>query len=145
MPARDSPKMLFYRIKKCQEIQRIGNLPYSDEKIIANAICILLQANIIPLKEFNAWEVVTPKTYPALKTFIHGAYGCHFKAMALRSTSGQNEYANQTMYNVMEAGLDNDTDDDTVTTITQTAALTTTAGNATPLASRPLALKWQLR
>jgi hypothetical protein len=30
MPAGDSPKMLFYRIKQCQEIQRIGNLPYSN-------------------------------------------------------------------------------------------------------------------
>jgi hypothetical protein len=75
---------------------------------------------------------VTPKTYPALKTFIHGAYGRRLTAMALRSTSGQNRYANQTIYNVMEAGLDNDTDDDTVTTVTQTTALTTTAGNVTP-------------
>jgi hypothetical protein len=52
--------------------------------------------------------------------------------MALRSTSGQNGYANQTIYNVMEAELDDDTDDDTVMTVMQTAALTTTAGNATP-------------
>ncbi len=36
------------------------------------------------------------------------------------------------IYNVMEAGLDDDTDDNTVTTVTQTAALTTTAGNAKP-------------
>jgi hypothetical protein len=93
MPAGDSPEMLFYRIEQCQEIQRNGNLPYSDEQIIANAIHILLQANIFPLKEFNAWEAVTPKTYPALKTFIHGAYGRHLTAMALRSTSGQNGYA----------------------------------------------------
>jgi hypothetical protein len=32
----------------------------------------------------------------------------------------------------MEAGLDDDTDDNTFTTVTQTAVLTTTAGNATP-------------
>jgi hypothetical protein len=31
MAPMDSPKMLFYRIKQCQEIQRIGKLPYSDE------------------------------------------------------------------------------------------------------------------
>jgi hypothetical protein len=76
---------------------------------------------------------VTPQTYPALKTFIHGAYGRRLTAMALRSTSGQNGYANQMIYNVMEAGLDDDTDNDTVMTVTQAAALTTTAGNATPL------------
>ncbi len=33
----------------------------------------------------------------------------------------------------MEAGLDDDTEDNTVTTVTQAAALTTTAGDATPL------------
>jgi hypothetical protein len=32
-----------------------------------------MQANIFPLKEFNDWEAITPKTYPVLKTFIGGA------------------------------------------------------------------------
>jgi hypothetical protein len=127
MAAGDSPEVLFYRLEQCQEIQRIGNLPYSDEQIITNAVRILIQANIFPLKEFDTWETVTPKTYPALKTFIHAAYGRRLTAMALRSTSGQNEYANQTIYNVMADGLDDDSDDDTVTTITQTAAVATTA------------------
>jgi hypothetical protein len=93
MALTDSPKMLFYRIEQCQEIQRIGKLSYSDEQIIANAVQILIQANISPLKEFNTWKAMTPKTYPALKTFIHKAYSRHLTAMALRSTSGQNEYA----------------------------------------------------
>ncbi len=75
---------------------------------------------------------MTPQTYPALKTFIYGAYGRRLTAMALPSTSGQNGYANQMIYNVMEAGLDDDTDNDTVTTVTQAAALTTNAGDATP-------------
>jgi hypothetical protein len=119
MTASDSPKMLFYRIKQCQEIQRIGNLPYSEEQIIANEVRILLQANIFPLKEFDAWDAVTPKSYPTLKTFIHVAYGRRLTALALHSTSGQNGYANQTIYNVLEDGNDDDTNDDTVTTITQ--------------------------
>ncbi len=50
MTAGNLPKMLFYRIEQCQEIQPIGNLPYSKEQIIANAVRILLQANIFPLK-----------------------------------------------------------------------------------------------
>jgi hypothetical protein len=132
VPAGDSPEMLFYRIEQCQEIQHIGNLSYSNEQIIANTVRILLQANIFPLKEFDAWEAVTPKTYLALKTFIHGAYDHRLMVMALCSTSGQNRYANQTIYKVIEAGLDDDTDDNTVTTVMQTTALTTTAGNATP-------------
>ncbi len=73
---------------------------------------------------------MTPKSYPTLKTFIHAAYGRRLTALALRSTSGQNGYANQTMYNILEDGNDDDTDDDTVTTITQTDAGAT--GGATP-------------
>ncbi len=75
MTAGNLPEMLFYRIKQCQEIQRIGNLPYSKEQIIANVVRILLQANIFSLKEFDAWDAVTLKTYPALKMFIDAAYG----------------------------------------------------------------------
>jgi hypothetical protein len=56
----DSPKMLFYRIEQRQEIK----LPYSDEQIIANAVRILIQANIFPLKEFNAWEKNDPQDIP---------------------------------------------------------------------------------
>ncbi len=53
MTPTDSPEMLFYQIEQCQEIQKIGKLPYSDDQIIANAIRILFQANIFPLKEFD--------------------------------------------------------------------------------------------
>jgi hypothetical protein len=130
LTAGNLPEMLFYRIKQCQEIQHIGNPPYSEEQIIANTVHILLQANIFPLKEFNAWDAVTPKSYPTLKTFIHAAYGRRLTALALCSTSGQNGYANQKMYNVLEDGNDDDTNDDMVTTIMQMDAGAT--GGATP-------------
>jgi hypothetical protein len=141
MTTGNSPKMLFYRIEECQEIQRIGNLPYSEEQIIANAVRILLKANIFPLKKLDAWEAVTPKTYPALKTFIHAAYGCRLTALALCSTSGQNGYANQMIYNVLEEGNDEDTNNNTVTTITQTAALTTATGGTTPSGGTAISAK----
>ena len=80
----DSPEMLFYQIKQCQEIQQIGKLPYSNKQIIlANAVRILIQSNLFPLKEFDTWEAITPESYPALKTFIHEAYGPCLTAMAL--------------------------------------------------------------
>ncbi len=66
----NKPEMLFYCIKQCQEIQKIGKLPYSNDQIIVNAICILFQANIFPLKEFDRWEASTTKMYPTLKTFF---------------------------------------------------------------------------
>ncbi len=122
----DSPEMLFYHIHQCQEIQYIGKLPYSIDQIIANAVCILLQANIFPLKEFDTWELLATKTYPALKKLFHEAYGQHLTAMALHSTSGQNGYATENMYNVLED--DDDTNEDMVTTITQTETATTTMG-----------------
>jgi hypothetical protein len=126
MAPTNSPEMLFYRIEQCQEIQRIRKLPYSNDQIIANAVRILIQSNIFPLKEFVAWEAIALKTYPALKTFMHKAYGRCLTAMVLCSTLGQNGYSNQTMYNVFGKENENESDNNTVTTITQTAALLAT-------------------
>ena len=126
MAPTDSPEMLFYRIEQCQEIQCIGKLPYSDDHIVANAVRILIQSNTFPLKELDAWEAIPLKTYPALKMFMHEAYGRRLTAMALCSTLGQNEYSNQTMYNVFAKENENESNDNSVTTITQTAALTAT-------------------
>jgi hypothetical protein len=125
----DSPEMLFYCLEQCQEVQRIGKVPYSDEQIIANAIRILATSNIFPLKEFDAWEATAAKTYPALKTIFHEAYGCRLTAVELCTTTGQTGYTNNTIYNAFEA-TNEDTDDDTVDTIITvppTAAAATTA------------------
>ena len=122
MAPTNSPEMLFFRIEQCQAIQRIGKLPYSNDQIIANAVRILVQSNIFPLKEFDTWEATAQKTYPALKMFMHEAYERRLTAMALRSTSGQNGYSNQTMYHVSDKEHGNESDEDTVTTITHTSA-----------------------
>jgi hypothetical protein len=141
MAPTDSPKMLFYRIEQCQEIQCIGKLPYSDEQIIANSVQILIQANIFPLKEFDTWEAMTPKKYPALKTFIHEAHSCCLMVMVLCSTSGQSGYAHQTIYNILEAGINEDANNNTVTTIKQTAAVTAATGIMTPSSSIAISAK----
>ena len=112
----DSPEILFYRLEQCQEVQIIGQVPYSPEQIIANAVRILATSNIFPLKEFDTWEATAHKTYPALKTFFHEAYGRRLTAIELRNTAGQNGYTNNTIYNAFANG-DEDTDDDTVNTI----------------------------
>jgi hypothetical protein len=132
-PANKAPEMLFYRIKQCQEIQILAQDPYSPTQIINNAVCLLQQSGIFPLKEFDTWDAITPKTYPALKTFIHEAYTRHLVALQLRNTTGTQGYApnnNQNMYNVLDQGFD--TDSGTKGTvamqtapITQTAAMTT--------------------
>ncbi len=92
-----------------------------DNQIIATAVCILVPSIIFPLKEFDAWELMANKMYPALKTFFHKAYKQRLMALELRSKSGQNRYASQTMYNNLE-GNDN-TDNNTVMSITQTATV----------------------
>jgi hypothetical protein len=50
-------------------------------------------------------------------------------ASLLRSTSGQNGYSNQTMYHVFDEEHGNESDKDTVTTITQTAAIMAAPGS----------------
>ncbi len=131
--------MLFYRIEQCQEIQTLAQDPYSNTQIINNAVRLLMQSNIFPLKEFNTWETITPKTYPALKMFIHKAYTCCLMAMQLCNTGSLQGYApnnNQNMYNVLGDGYNTDSGTKgTVATppapITQTAAMTmgSTLGN----------------
>jgi hypothetical protein len=87
-PATEAPEMLFYRIEQCQEIQTLAQDPYSNTQIINNAVRLLMQSNIFPLKEFDTWEMITPKTYPAFKTFIHKVYTCRLTAMQLCNTAG---------------------------------------------------------
>jgi hypothetical protein len=85
-----------------------------------------MQANIFPLKEFDDWEAITPKTYPALKIFIGRAYLRCILAQQLCNTAGQMGYTR--MKQNMYASLgDNDDDDMTATdnTIMNMAALTT--------------------
>ncbi len=52
-PATEAPEMLFYRIKQCQEIQTIAQDPYTSKQIIGNAVRLLMQSGIFPLKEFD--------------------------------------------------------------------------------------------
>jgi hypothetical protein len=93
-----------------------------------------MQANIFSLKEFDDWEAITPKTYPALKIFIGGVYTRCILAQQLRNTAGQ--MGCTTMNQNMYASLGDNDDDDTTATdnmITNVAALTT--GSSTTAAN----------
>jgi hypothetical protein len=127
----DSPEMLFYQIEQCQEIQPIRKIPYSNDQIITTTVCILVQSNIFPLKEFDMlWEAMATKMYLALKTFIHQAYRWHLAAIKLSNTLGQNGYGlKQNFYNILDGT--NDTDNNTVTTVMQAAAAVTATGSTT--------------
>jgi hypothetical protein len=74
----DAPEALFYRIEKYQEIQVLESDPYSDMQVINNAVRLLMQASIFPLKEFDDWVVVTPKNVPGPQDFhCSGVYKTH--------------------------------------------------------------------
>jgi hypothetical protein len=127
-PANEAPEILFYRIEQCQEIQILAQDPYTPTQIINNAVRLLMQSGIFPLKEFNTWGAITPKTYPSLKTFIHEAYTRCLTALQLRNTMGQQGYVpnnNQNMYNFLNEGYDTNSST-TGTGATQTMPITQT-------------------
>jgi hypothetical protein len=144
MATTEATKMLFYRIGQCQEIATLTRDSYTQMQILNAVVCILMQAQVLPSKEFDTWEQTPNKTYPGLKTFIHEAYTRRLQSLALHTTTGQQGYApggGTNMFNVLEIKDENtDTANDaTATTATQTAAFTmastlgTTYGGATTI------------
>ncbi len=128
----DALDALFHRIEQCQEIAVLAQDPYSNVQVINNAVQLLMQASIFPMKEFDDWEAVTPKTYPTLKTFIAAAYTRCILLQQLRNTAGQMGYAPQT--HNMYAALDDNNDATTATggtTTTLNAAAMTTESTLT--------------
>ena len=123
--ATEAPEMLFHRLEQCQEVQTIGQDPYTETHIINVAVRLLMQSGMFQPKEFETWSAVPNKTYPLLKTFIHEAYTRRLMAITLRNTAGQLGYvANQNMFNMLshDNPEDGSTEDD-ATTITHTAAV----------------------
>ncbi len=103
MATTDVPEMSFYRIKQCQEIANLAGDPYTPMQIMNTVVCILMQAQVLPSKEFDTWEQTAVKTYPGLKTFIHEAYTRCLKSLALCTTTGQQGYVprGNNMFNVL--------------------------------------------
>jgi hypothetical protein len=127
-PATEAPGMLFYPIKHCQEIQPIAQDPYTQKQIIGNAVRLLMQSGIFPLKEFKTWEAMPIKSYPILKLFINEAYSRHLMAMQLRNTASQQGYVQQNMYNILDVDSGEETDDETTVTLPTLAAAMATPG-----------------
>ena len=123
----NSPEMLFYRIEQCQENQIIGKVLFTTEQIIDNAVRLLIGLNLLPHKEFDTWKALPIKSWATLKTFIQEAYSRRLTPLSLRSTSGQNGYANHNMYNVFDVLDDYNPNNDMVTTIAPVTSVAATA------------------
>jgi hypothetical protein len=125
----EAPELLFYRIEQCQEIMTLGKLPYTMEQVTSNVLCLLMALQIFIKREFDTWENMTVKTYPALKTFIHDAYSCRLNLMKLCNTLSSLGYTApaHNMYHVLDMGKDDDNsaNDVTVATITVVAVAMT--------------------
>jgi hypothetical protein len=61
-------------MEQCQEIMTLGNLPYTPAQVIVNILHLLMASTIFPNQEFETWDAMMVKMYPALKMFIHEAY-----------------------------------------------------------------------
>jgi hypothetical protein len=98
----------------------IARNPYTPTQLITNTVHLHLQSGIFQMKELEDWEATPNKTWPELKTYIHGVYTQHLVAVRLLAQQGYLPAHN--MYNIMGTS-GNDTDEEsTVVTIIQMAA-----------------------
>ena len=117
----DAPEVLFRRIEDCQEVQILGNDPYTPQQLINNAIRLLLATGLYTRDFDDEWDRQdeADKTWPNLKSFIQAAYTRRLNATA--ATSGGQGYATHNAFNALASA----SDDDSVDTVgTQIAALT---------------------
>jgi hypothetical protein len=96
--------------------------------IINIVVCLLMQSSISPINEFKTWAAMPNKTYPGLKTVIHEAYTRRLTAISLHNTAGSIGYVgnNANAFTIINPLIGEDTNDDDITTVTQTAAAATT-------------------
>ena len=112
--------MLFYRTEQYQDIQIIGQDPYSPTHIINVVMHLLMQSGIFPIKEFETWDAMPNKTYPGLKTFIHVAFTRRLTAISLRNTAGSVSYVgnNANAFTGINSTTGEETNNGNATTVT---------------------------
>jgi len=118
----DAPEVLFRRIEDCQEVQILGEDPYTAQQLLNNAVRLLLQTGLYT-RDFEDWDrkITADKICTNLKTFIQEAYTRRLNATSI--TAGAQGYVQNAYAALAEESEDDD--DDVHTVITQMAALTT--------------------
>jgi hypothetical protein len=117
-----APETLFHRIEQCQEVAIIGATPYTAAQLVNNMMHLLLKSGIFPTREFEQWDAIQNKSWPVLKTFVHGTYAHILVVANIRTMMGQQGYVPQNMYNILDEP-DNSSMD---TKVAHTAAAATT-------------------
>jgi len=118
----DAPEVLFRRIEDCQEVQILGEDPYTAQQLLNNAVRLLLQCGLYT-RDFEDWDrkPSADRIWINLKTFVQE---CDTRRLnASNITSGAQGYV-QNAFAVLQEESEEE-DDDVQTVITQMAALTT--------------------
>jgi hypothetical protein len=116
------PEVLFQRIEDCQEVQILGEDPYTAQQLLNNAVRLLLQCGLYA-RDFEDWDrkPSRDRIWINLKTFVQECYTRQLNASSI--TSGAHGYV-QNAFTVLQEKSE-EKDDDVQTVITQMAALTT--------------------
>ena len=129
----DSPETLFHKMEQCQEVAMLADNEYSEKQIMAKTVEHLKRSNIFPVKEYEDWGAVTPKTYVALKKHFYKAYTRRLDAIQNGLTTGMLGYSNPNQFAALNATtgeVDSESDStggDTTETIVAAALASTEA------------------
>ena len=117
-----APEVLFRRIEDCQEVQILGEDPYTAQQLLNNAVRLLLQTKLYT-HDFEDWDrkIAADKIWTTLKTLVQEYYTRCLNATSI--TTGAQGYVQNAFGTLAEES--DDKDDDVQTVITQMAALTT--------------------
>jgi len=118
----NAPEVLFRCIKDCQEVQILGEDPYTAQQLLNNAVRLLLQC-VLYARDFEDWDrkPSSDRIWINLKMFVQECYTRQLNASSI--TSGAHGYV-QNAFSVLQEESKEE-DDDVQTVITQMAALTT--------------------
>jgi hypothetical protein len=118
----NAPEVLFRRIEDCQEVQILGEDPYTAQQLLNNAVQLLLQCGLYT-RDFDNWDrkPSADRIWINLKTFVQECYTRRLNASSI--TSGAQGYVQNAFTALQEESEEED--DDVQTVITQMAALTT--------------------
>ncbi len=122
----EAPEALFCWIKKCQEIQTLGDDPHTPTQLLNNVIRLLLRCGLYQ-RDSEEWDCKTmaKKIWINLKPFIQEAY--QRRLTATNNTTGQHGYVQKAYAIFAETDIDEDNDinDDVATVTTHLLAMTT--------------------
>jgi hypothetical protein len=114
--------VLFRCIEDCQEVQILGEDPYTAQQLLNNDAHFLLQTGLYT-RDFEDWDckIAADKIWTTLKTFVQECYTRRLNTTSI--TTGAQGYVQNAFAALAEES--DDDNDDVQTVITQMAALTT--------------------